>query len=274
VLSPITLAVIPSTTPGDRRVALDALCATLAPMLGRPVQGALPESYSALTEMMVMDRVQFAWMPPVLMVLTDEHVKIRPLLCAVRNDRIAYSSVLFVDADGPFLHTHELHGKTVAWVDSSSASGYLYPRLHLAAAGIDPTRLFGSELFVGSHAEVVRAVFDGRADVGATYAEIPRDGEPVRHAGFVDVAPERRARILESTRAIPNDLIVAHPNIPTDEYRAFARAILRLGTNDDGRRLLHHAFHAEKFNSNLRGTLGSLWNLVELARSHGLLNQL
>ena len=273
-MEPITLAVIPSVTPGDRREALGALCHELSVMLGLRIVSAFPESYSALTSELEKDRVQLAWMPPVLMVLTDEQIPLRPLLSAIRDDRTMYSSVLFVDAERSFQQIEDLRGKTVAWVDATSASGYMYPRLHLAAYGVDPNKLFGKELFLGSHPEVVRAVFDGRADVGATYAELPIEGQPVRRAGFCDVLPDRRGRVIEWTRPIPNDLLVAHSNVPDSVHVAFVRAILDLGEREDGRRLLFAAFHAERFTADLKNMLGSLWNQVAQARRNGLLSHL
>src|SRR5687768_10331079 len=105
----ITLAVVPSgTTPGDSREALDALCAVLTPIIGTPVRGAHPESYEALATALERDQVQYAWMPPMLMILTEEQIKIRPLLSAVRNQRIDYCAALFVDSDSPFERIEEL----------------------------------------------------------------------------------------------------------------------------------------------------------------------
>ncbi len=273
-MEPITLAVIPSVTPGDQRAALEALCDELGRLLGRRVLAAFPESYSALTSQLEKDRVQFAWMPPVLTVLTDEQIELRPLLIAIREDQTTYSSVLFVDAERSFQQLEDLRGKTVAWVDTTSAAGYLYPRLHLASYGVDPNKLFGAELFLGSHPEVVRAVFEGRADVGATYAELPSEGQPVRRAGFLDVSPDRRGRVIEWTQPIPNDLIVAHGNVPKDEASAFTRAILGLADREPGRRLLFAAFHAERFSSDVKEALDVLWSQVEQARRHGLLSHL
>src|SRR5512135_2939983 len=157
-MAPLTLAVVPSAMPGDHRAALEELCAALSAQLGERVRGFLPESYSELISQLELDRVQYAWMSPALVVLASEKQRLEPLLSAVREDRTDYRAVLFVDGNGPFQTIDDLHGKTVAWVDAASASGYLVPRLHLAAKGIDPSRLFGEELFLRSHAEVVRAV--------------------------------------------------------------------------------------------------------------------
>jgi phosphonate transport system substrate-binding protein len=270
----ITLAVVPSSMSGDRAGALDAVCAALTKILDIKVKGVTPASYAELASLLETDHVQYAWMSPALMVLTDEQIQLRPLLSAVRNDRTEYCAALFVDARGPVQRVEALRGKTVAWVDASSASGYLYPRFHLAARGIDPSALFGEELFLGSHAEVVRAVFDGRAAAGATYGAPPVKGEPVRHAGFYDVAPELPARVLEWTQTIPNDVIAGHGLLTKAQHRMFSNAILTLAERADGRKLLYNAFHSERFMTTPRNALKPLLTLVGLARQHGLLARL
>ncbi len=273
-MAPVTLAVVPSATPGNSRVALDAVCDALGTILGSPVVAATPDSYPALADALLRDRVQYAWMSPALMVLTEERIRLRPLLSAVRGDRTDYCAALFVAAERSLHDVADLRGMRVAWVDHASASGYLCPRISLAARGLDPDAFFGEELFLRSHAEVVRAVLDGRADVGATYAERPAPGQPIRRAGFLDVAPERSIRVLEWTRPIPNDVIVGHGLLSFAEHRAFGDAMLELSARAPGRKLLFNAFHAEHFVTTPRHALRPLFELVKSARANGLLRQL
>ena len=54
----LTLAVVPSSTPGDRQAALDALCGALAALVGRPIRGVLAASYQALATALERDQVQ------------------------------------------------------------------------------------------------------------------------------------------------------------------------------------------------------------------------
>jgi len=270
----ITLAVVPSATPGDSRLALDNLCIALTKLLDMPVHGINSASYQDLAAELEKDRADYAWMSPLLMVLTDEKIQLRPLLSAVRDERTEYCSALFVDARRPMQTIEDLRGQVVAWVDPTSAAGYLMPRLHLAAHGLDPTRFFRKELFLRSHAEVVRAVVDGRADMGATYGQRPADGEPLARAGFLHVAPEREFRVLDWTHPIPNDVIVGHGLLPKPEHRVFSNAILTLAERDSGKRLLYNAFHAEKFVTPARNVLNPLREDVARARKHGLLSQL
>jgi ABC-type phosphate/phosphonate transport system substrate-binding protein len=179
--------------------------------------------------------------------------------------------VLFVEASSPFQHVEDLQGGSVAWVDPTSASGYLHPRLQLASRGIDTRRLFREEQFFGSHAAVARAVLDGKADAGATFAEWPGDGQPVRRAGFLEIDPNAGVRCIEWTAAIPNDVIVGLGDIDPDLRDRFARALLSMSTVGAGRKVLEDLFHAQQFLWAPQNAFDPLRKLVHDARAHGLL---
>jgi phosphate/phosphite/phosphonate ABC transporter binding protein len=270
----ITLALVPSSTPGDSRFALDGLCVALTKLLDTPVHGINSASYQDLASELEKDRVDYAWMSPTLMLLTNERIQLRPLLSAVRDDRTEYHSALFVDGSRPWYSLDDVRGKTVAWVDPTSAAGYLFPRVHMATRGRDPTTFFGKELFMRSHADVVRAVFDGRADIGATYGLCPEVGEPVKRAGFIDVTPAHPVRVIEWTGAIPNDVIAGHGLLSKPDHRIFSNAILTLAETDKGKRLLRKAFAADTFMTTPRNTLKPVAELVEEARRKGVLPHL
>ncbi len=271
----ITLAVVPSATPGDADAfVLDGLCIALTKMLDMPVHGINCRSYQDLATELEMGRVDYAWMSPTLMLLTAEHIQLRPLLSAVRDDRTTYCSALFVDGSMPITTVEELQDRTVAWVDRMSASGYLFPRLQLASRGIDPSRFFRKELFLRSHTEVVKAVLDGRADVGATYAQRPDGDQPIARAGFLHVAPKREVRVIEWSRSIPNDMIVGHGLRSRPEHRELVNAIMSLSEQENGRRLLYRAFHAERFELTSQQVLKPLEELIDAARAHGLYSHL
>jgi phosphonate transport system substrate-binding protein len=270
----ITLAVVPSATPGDSRFALDALCVALTKLLDTPVSGINSASYQGLANELEKDRVDYAWMSPTLMMLTNERIQLRPLLSAVRYGRTEYSAVLFIRDDRAWQTIDELRGKTVAWVDPTSASGYLIPRLHIAGRGYDPSTFFAKELMMRSHEDVVRAVQDGRADIGATFGQRPEPGQAIERAGFLTAGKGTQFRVLEWTDPIPSDMIVGHGLLSKPEHRLFSNAILTLCERESGRRLLHRTFHTEQFMTTPRNTLRPLMEMVEAARAHGLFVQL
>jgi hypothetical protein len=53
----ITLAVVPSTTPGNTPEALADLCRELSTLVEQPVASAHPESYAELASALEKDRV-------------------------------------------------------------------------------------------------------------------------------------------------------------------------------------------------------------------------
>jgi phosphonate transport system substrate-binding protein len=273
-LSTITFAIVPSTGHSETQEGLDHLAAYLSEDLGVKVAGRLAQSYAQVVDELERDHVQFAWMPPVLHVLAEERLRLLPLCSTVRAGKTRYYAALFVDARSRYRNLDSLMQTRVAWVDATSASGYLYPRVHLQARGIDPTSFFKEELFLGSHGAVVRAVLEGRADVGATFAERPERGEPIRAASFVEVAPEKPVRVLDWTGPIPNDLVVAHGLQPMEQCQQFARSLLQLGSFAVGRNLLHGVFRADGFVLASHKSLRPLSQMVRQARRHGLLSHL
>src|SRR5258708_931375 len=128
--------------------ALERFGAQLAHEIGEPITVGVVPTYAALEAALAAGEAQLAWLPPIL-----------------RDGASEYCSVLFVRADSDVFTLSDLRGSTVAWVDLCSAAGYLLPRLHLVAEGLRLESLFGQERFLGSHDAVVRAVFDGTADV-------------------------------------------------------------------------------------------------------------
>jgi phosphonate transport system substrate-binding protein len=190
----------------------------------------------------------------------------------VRGESTAYRGVLFVDEAGPLRALGHLAGKSVAWVDPTSASGYLHPRLHLARRGIDVETFLGRQEFAGSHGEAVRAVASGRVDVAATFAERPCAGAPIQRAGFVEAAAGRAVRVLEWTDPIPNDLVIAHGQVKDKQCARFEQALFTLG--ESGPELLRAAFRAECFAPPARGALDRARDLVRTTRAEGLLPHL
>lgn len=259
----LTFGVPPSRLQADASLA--RLCERLSSLLDRPVRGLRASSYGELIDLIERGHAQLAWMSPLLAALAEDRVSLRPLLVASRAGHADYRAVLFAHERSPMRTIDDLHGASVAWVDRSSGSGYLVPRLTIAAAGHDLNNLFSEELFVGSHDEVVRAVCERRAAVGATYADV----SPL--APFASEAP---VRALLFSEPIPNDLIMAHGLLPLADAMGFAAALHSVAAVDAERSLLTDVFGATTFDFTDGTHLGRIRTQVRLARRLGLLLQM
>jgi phosphate/phosphite/phosphonate ABC transporter binding protein len=172
--------------------------------------GVVPKEHRTYPELAAaLDRgdLDLAWLPPISFILLHKRGKVVPLVSHHRGGRAEFHSVLLVRADSKIRTPAGLQGTRAAWVDKHSASGYVLPRISLAAMGVDPRTAFASQRFFESHDAVVRAVVGAKADVGATYARLDRTGAPARGAWMDLPGAEGAVRVLSTFGAIPSDVI-------------------------------------------------------------------
>jgi phosphate/phosphite/phosphonate ABC transporter binding protein len=231
-------------------------------------------SYAELAKRIREGALDVAWLPPVLYVALERDGIVAPLVSNHRAGEAAFHGVLLVHASAPIHSLDGLRGLRVAWVDPCSASGYVIPRIQLAALGIDPRKTFASETFTGSHDAAVRAVAEGEADVTATFARI--DGAGHVTSGSWSQLPEARAhvRVLWTLGAIPSDVIAARVDYPAELRERIAEAFVA-STNDAritpvARRL----FGVEEFRRGHMRSYSSLRRAIEKASASALIDDL
>ena len=103
----------------------------------------------------------------------DTGGNVEPLVVAVEQDgSISYRSVLVVRSGSGIADLAGMNGKSLAWADPNSTSGYLIPRSELEKAGIDtePGKYFSRTGFGGGHEQAVVAVPQKQYDGAATWA--------------------------------------------------------------------------------------------------------
>lgn len=125
-----------------------------------------------------------------------------------------------------------LRGKSFAFVEEGSSSGYKFPLALLLGRRIDPYSFFSRVYFLGSHPNVVEAVIGGKADAGATWdgyieENFPRQKPPVH--------------ILLRTEPIPYDAVVVgkkHGDRFAQKVRRLLVGLSRSTTTGDGSKVL------------------------------------
>ena len=103
----------------------------------------------------------------------DTNGGVEPLLVPEEKDgSIAYVSVLVVRADSSITGLEQMRGRSLAWADPNSTSGYLIPRFALRRAGIglEAGQYFNRTGFAGGHEQGVIAVLQKQYDGAVTWA--------------------------------------------------------------------------------------------------------
>jgi phosphonate transport system substrate-binding protein len=81
---------------------------------------------------------------------------------------LGYYSALLVKADSPYKTLDDLKGKSIAYVDFNSTSGYIFPRDTMLKQGYDPEKHFSKAIMAGGASQALLAVVNGRVDAALT----------------------------------------------------------------------------------------------------------
>ena len=177
--------------------------------------------YAELVEALSDREVEFAWLPPVAYVRARRVQMARLLLTVERSGKATYASALLA---------HRSLGKRIedlsqvraVWVDPWSAAGYLMPLALLRSKGLEPSQVFSSQAFLGSHEAVLDALVSRSADVGATHCTVGDDGSILRspwEAGEDLV-------VLGVSGPIPGDTFCSAPKVSANLRRMVCGALL------------------------------------------------
>lgn len=236
--------VVPAVGSGTAQ-HVERLTWLLGQRLGIPVEARDAASYAMLGDDVRAGRIDLAWLPPI--VFLDLGAIVRPLGCILRRGSAPYASALVVPEHSTFTSVAQLHGARAGWVERTSASGYVLPRVGLLAQGIDPARTFATETFHGSHRSLMQALRAGHCDVAGTYARA--DGTGRLTAGAWSELSDVRVRILASFGEVPPDVIAMRSVLAESASHGVFAALRDIGRLEPG--LVEGIFGGEEIKEGL-----------------------
>lgn len=243
----LTFGLVPPATFLGVEPRVNALVRWLGERAGVSLVRRHARSYDELVKLLRGGHLDVAWLPPIPFARLEGEGVVRALVCAERAGRDQYVSVLLTRVDSAIHVLDDIRGKRVGWVDPLSATGYVVPRMRLSTRFSEPSRVFASEAFFGSHAGVARAIVQGLVDVGATYGGFAEDGTLVR-GPYLDVgADPGTLRVVEAFGAIPPDVVGVGPRVDAPTAEALATAFVDAGAEPAILEHVHVLFGAMSF---------------------------
>jgi phosphate/phosphite/phosphonate ABC transporter binding protein len=265
----IVLGLVPSDRLRERDPRTRAFIRALSERAGIYVVERIVSSYEELEREITLARIDVAWLPP-LVFARLERDSVAVVVATRAHARGMYASVLVSSPASKLERIDQLAGARVAWVDPLSASGYVVPRLALIVRGVDPKRDFSQEFFTGSHAESIRAVLAGRADVAATFAHLDDQGRAVR-GPWTEIGVDASAvRVVAVLGDIPLDLIAARTSVPEDVREAFGRALVELAADPELGVVVESVLGSRQFERGTSPSYLALRELLERASDPGI----
>jgi phosphonate transport system substrate-binding protein len=218
---------IPSSTP-DKMLASFALVKEyLEREMKAHIQVEVAGTYQKLIEAMGRGEVDIGLYGPFSYVLAAQDQRLSPLVVRDKKDvGVFYNSVIIVRSDSGIDAIEALRGRSMAFVDPASTSGFLVPSSLFVSRQIDIEKFFSSHHFSGSHDIVVQEVLDCRSDAGSVSSTILADLES---AGKVRPG---ELRVLWKSQSIPGSPFVARAALPRRTREAFAKAMCAIHETD------------------------------------------
>jgi phosphonate transport system substrate-binding protein len=214
---------------------------------GLSIKMIIPSSYDALVDHFSSPTPCFAMMSSQSYVLAHQKYGALVKLRTVRFGHSVYYGMIIARAGSGIKDINGLKGRTIAYTDELSTSGYLYPKKMLERSSVIP----GKVMFVKKHDEVVRLVYEGKVDAGAAFFSpassdgIIRDARARLKDKYPDV--ENKVIIVAKTDAIPNDPIVFSKNFNAEIARKLYTALVKLATDAKGKQTLLDLYGTEGF---------------------------
>ncbi|MBI2394188.1 MAG: PhnD/SsuA/transferrin family substrate-binding protein [Deltaproteobacteria bacterium] len=222
----LRFGVIPDSDQGY--ASADRFASALSALIGVPVEVHRAIDYRVLLASLEQGRIELAWVPPLAAARALRAGSVIEVAVTMRSGSSSYYTGLVSLKGGKIESLKDLDGVRAAWVDRESASGYLVIRAALREQGVSLVRAFSEEIFVRSHAEVARAVAEGRVDVGATCFNFVSGTVEIARSGFKDHGgvSDDTFQLLAHAGPIPSDIVAAHRAVPSKWLQLLQSALV------------------------------------------------
>ncbi|MCI9174155.1 MAG: phosphate/phosphite/phosphonate ABC transporter substrate-binding protein [Lachnospiraceae bacterium] len=215
----IVIGINPFTSPNDIKNMYQPVLARIFDSLGLKAKIIIVKDYNALGEQIREGRIDGGWFSPFAYITAAEMTPLIPVATPLINGKDYYNGYIITRKDSGIETLADLPGKTFAYVDKNSASGYLYAKHSIKEAGLDPESIFLHVAFAGSHDQVIQGVINGEFDAGATYNEAY---DKAQNAG-TDMSG---IRIISTTGNIQKDAIAFSRNMDPERIRQIQNAFV------------------------------------------------
>jgi phosphonate transport system substrate-binding protein len=223
--SSLHLVLTPSQKPTDLLATGEEFAQVLGKLVGVPVRVTVASDYAAVIEALRNRSADLAFVHPGGYVLASREAKAMIVAKNLWHGKATFTSRIYVRKDSGIKVVEELRGKTIAFVDPASSSGYIYPMVLLIKRGLvknrDPKTFFKDVVFSGAHDASMRALLNGHVDAIASF-------DMAREQYLKDPAERERLTFVAETEPIPEAGICARDGLDPALFARVRAALLQI----------------------------------------------
>jgi phosphonate transport system substrate-binding protein len=199
------------------------ILAQLEKDLGIKVKAVTATDYRGTIEALKFKKAEIGHLGPKSYVeaSNNNYANVEPVAqLQLANGSLGYRSCLIVHTDSDIFSPEDMSGKTFAFNDPNSTSGYLVPSaFFMMELGVDPKKLFSKVTFSGSHEASILAVSAKKVEIAST--NLPDLQQLTRE----NKVPRGALRVIWVSKIIPNDPIVVRKDLPASFKSAIQESL-------------------------------------------------
>jgi len=219
------LVLTPSQKPTDLLATGEEFGKVLGGLVGMPVRVTVASDYAAVIEALRNRTADLAFVHPGGYVLASREAKAMIIARNLWHGKSSFTSRIYVRKNSGLAALEDLRGKTIAFIDPASSSGYIYPMVLLIERGLvknrDPKTFFREVVFAGSHDAGMRALLNGHVDALASF-------DMAREQYLTDTAERERIVYVAETPPIPEAGIAARAGLDPTVFAKVRAALLQI----------------------------------------------
>jgi phosphonate transport system substrate-binding protein len=208
----VTFALLSTENAAEITRRWSPILAQLEKDLGIKVKAVTATDYRGTIEALKFKKAEIGHLGPKSYVeaSNNNYANVEPVAqLQLANGSLGYRSCFIVHSDSDIFSPEDMAGKTFAFNDPNSTSGYLVPSaFFMMEMGVDPKKLFSKVTFSGSHEASILAVSAKKVEIAST--NLPDLQQLTRE----NKVPRGALRVIWVSKIIPNDPIVVRKDLP------------------------------------------------------------
>ena len=182
----------------------------LGKQLGREVRLRTVDSWEGLAKSLASGETDMALMGPWGYVLANHQAGAEAVATILYQGKPEYFAIMVTSPKSGINKIDDMKGKTFAFGDKGSTSGYLIPNHEFMMRGIDPDKFFSKVIYT-KHQAIETQVTRGELDAGADYN---RNRDAMIEQGLIKAAD---SRIIWTSAPLPNDALALSKELARDK---------------------------------------------------------
>jgi len=229
---PVRIAVAPVISPRESVGLYRPLLEYVSSRLGRPVDLLQRRTHAEVNDLIRYGHADVAFISDYAFVEGERYFGMQVLVVPVVNGKHTYQSYIIVPKPSHAQGIMDLQGKSFAFSDFLSSSGWLFPTYLLSQVGQEPEFFFRRHVFTYSHDNTVKAVAQRLVDGGAV--------DSLVYEFMLAKEPDYREKIKIIQQSAPwgNPPVVVHPQMDAALRRELATVFLDAHKSQQGRAVL------------------------------------